>query len=213
MRKVLLATILVLSLAGGAIQAEGFGDPNFFYEPASIGFLLPKDTAVSEEDGVFYYTSKKAKMTVIAGELEKAYKNAEVLDTKKFTAVLKEFGATNIKLSSSVPEGELVWNSATVTMKWDDGSVDQGFYVLVNSKAAKGSSFLIGFFVPKLDPNDYDNPAVVAMETFSYGTPCGGSGGDGRHIEPIIRDKGKRRAGDRGRGCRPLRDAVAAPLP
>jgi hypothetical protein len=65
-------------------------------------------------------------------------------------------------VSEGAKMGVLVWNSATVTMKWDDGSVDQGFMLLVNSKAAKNKTFVIGIFVPKLNPNDYENPAVIA---------------------------------------------------
>jgi hypothetical protein len=158
----------LFALAAALTAGEGFGDPNFFYKPATFGMLLPEDTVVTEDEGTTFYVSEGASLGVIVSPAEKAIKSADILDEKKFAAALKELGAFDIKPWSSVPEGDLVYNSAKVKMKWDDGSVDEGYMVLLNSKAAKNKTFIIGIFLPKL-PDDYENPAFVALETLTYG--------------------------------------------
>jgi len=166
--KKLLALSALLALAAASFAGEGFPDPNFFYEPASIGMFLPEDTEVTEEDGTTFFVSEGAPLGVIIALAEKAMKNADIIDEKKFTAALEDLGAFDIILRAYVPEGDLVYNTAAVKMKWDDGSIDEGFMVLLNSKAAKNKTFIVGIFVPELT-DDYENPAFVALETLSFG--------------------------------------------
>jgi len=171
MKRAIVAVVAILAASGMMLAAEGFGEPNAFYEPASIGMLLPEDTEVEEADGIVNFWSEGAQLLVSIGELEKSYKNADILNSKTLIAVLKEAGAEKITPWTSTPEGDLVWNSATVSMKFDDGSSGEGYMILLNSKAAKGSSFLIGIFVEKLDTEDYESASFIALETLCLAKP------------------------------------------
>ncbi|MDP3177221.1 MAG: hypothetical protein Q8M76_04905 [Spirochaetaceae bacterium] len=162
-----LVPALLIALGAALSAGEGFPDPNFFYEPATIGMALPEDTEVSEEDGTTFFVSEGAPLGVLIAPAEKAFKNADILDEKKFAAALADLGAFDIKLRAYASDDDLVYNTAEVKMKWDDGSVDEGFMVLLNSKTAKGKTFIIGIFVPKLT-DDYENPAFVALETLTF---------------------------------------------
>jgi hypothetical protein len=162
------AFLVCLLLVVAWVAADG-PPLNFFYPPASIGLFLPDDTEwyEDEETEAYYFESESAELYVMVGELENYVLNSDVLNEKKFKGVLTELGASDIVMASSSPEGNLVFNSAKVTMTWDDGSKDKGYMLVVNSKDAKNRSFLIGIFAPKII-DDWDNPAFLAYYSVSY---------------------------------------------
>jgi hypothetical protein len=166
MKKITLF-LICLVLTGTGIFADG-PQPNFFYAPAGIGLLLPDDTEESiDEDDITYYLSESENLLVIIGELEEPMSNADLLNEKKFKAVVSDFEAVYVRSDSNVPEGDLVWNAAVIKMEWEDGSTDQGYFIILNSKDAKKKTFVIGIFTPKLK-EDWDNAAYLAYMSLTY---------------------------------------------
>ena len=94
--------------------------------------------------------------------MKKPIDNGDLFDDEKFTAAIKAIGVTNIKIGSCGPEGLLQFNSAAVKWKWNDGSVDEGYITIVNSKFAKGKSYIVGIFTPN-DSTEHDNAAYIAQ--------------------------------------------------
>jgi hypothetical protein len=170
MLKRAMIALAVLAAAAAWLCADGF-EPNYFYKPAAIGFQLPEGADVStDEDGNTYYAYGDSDFFVKIGQADKAMKNADILDEAKFKAVVKDVGAAVKQLWTSSTEGNLVFNSAVVTMTWDDGSTNQGFLVLANTKAAKNKTWIIGIFSPNktYKLNDWDDPATTALESLTY---------------------------------------------
>ena len=166
--KKLAVVLFVLTLSVPFLVADGI-ETNFVYKPGAIGLLLPKDTQVSEEKGITYYESKEGSLDVLIHKADKAMSNADIVDPKKFkAAVLGLEGVLSIlNLGSYSPEGNIVFNSAKVTRKWDDGSVDQGYVIFVNSRKAAGKTFVVGIYAQKIN-DDSNDPAYAAYESISY---------------------------------------------
>jgi hypothetical protein len=165
MKGIVFSVLLILAVNWCA--AEGAGNPNFFYKPASIGMILPEDTVQSEEDEVTYYESGSTKVKVMIYEADKAFQNADILDNQKFEAAIGEEGASDVKPYTSCPEGDIVFNSATGMMEYDEGNMEPAYLFILNSKAANGKSFIICVFTPEI-VNDSNDPAFIAADSISF---------------------------------------------
>ena len=166
--KKLALVLFVLTLSVPFLFSDG-NQPNFVYKPGNFGLFLPEDTQVSEEKGVTFYESKKGPLDVLISKTDKAMSNADIIDPAKFKAAIMGMeGIVNIlNLGSFSPEGDLVFNSAKVTQKWEDGTVDQGYVLFVNSRAAAGKTFIVGIYAEKIK-DDWDDPAYTAYYSISY---------------------------------------------
>jgi len=159
----------LVSSAGAMPSLEG--PPNFLFEPAAIGMILPKDSVKSVEDGTTYYSSEKTGLVVAWAEMPKAIKTSELV--KNLGSLVENLEGTDFTNFGSTLDWDTIdWATATCHITDSDGAPAFAYVGLLNSGSAKGKTFYFAFILPTAGgADDVDELANLSWDSISYVKP------------------------------------------
>lgn len=154
--------IALLSLPLSGLWAGG--GPTHEYEAAKLGLILPDDTEISEEDGIWNAISESEGLLVSINQTEKFV--GKTITEAQVKAMCKANGVTGWEMVSENSADSLSFLYGKGSITDSDGNEFEGYFGILTNSKVKNKSYFFMVVVSSLDDEDLNSLALDVIDSF-----------------------------------------------